>query len=171
MGPLAAVFVDIALHRSGPDRLPSSSFLVGVLLAIYIPVNLLRIYLTGSASSSDYGFMLVDTVVFYVFVYGILRFFGRQRRFLQTASALLGTDILINLIGLPVSLGGEPAAETGLAVLLALVLLALLFWWIDVAGFIIARAVEQPYVAGVMFVVFYVVAALAVLDYANPAPS
>jgi hypothetical protein len=165
---LAAVFFDIALHRSGPDRLPAAPFLVALLLIIYFPVNLLRLYLSGAASSFDYFFVFLDTIVFFAFVYGALRFFKRTRRYSQTVSALLGTDILINLIGLPVSAAGATVPDSPI---LSLLYLALFLWWIDVAGFVISRAIEQPYVVGIMFVIFYVVAALSILSSFSQSPA
>ena len=79
--------------------------------------------------------------------------------------------VLINLIGLPVSLAGTSLADTGVAPFLSLIYLALLLWWIDVAGFIISKAIEQPYVVGVMFVIFYVVAALSLVFSFTQAPA
>ncbi len=163
MRQLALAFVDIALHRAGPQRLPSANFLVVLLLVVYFPVNALRLYLLGSEDRFDYLFLTIDTLMFFSFVYAVLSFFRRTRRFRQTACALLGVDILINLIGLPVSAGNSAFENEGLATLTSVALLALFLWWIDVAGFIVSEAVEQPYLVGVMFVVFYVVAALSVL--------
>jgi hypothetical protein len=171
LSALAAVFVDIALHRSGPDRLPSTPFLVAFLLALYFPVNLVRLYVSGAADGFDYVFVIIDTLLFFAFVYGVLRFFGRSARFRQTASALLGTDILINLIGIPVSAGGSAVTGTTFVTILSVVYLVLFLWWIDVAGFIISKAIEQPYVVGVMFTIFYVVAALSVLSALTQTPA
>ena len=161
MWPLTAAFIDIALHRSGPERLPSASFLVVTLLAVYFPINILRMHLAGEPL---YLLLLVDTAVFLLFVYGVLKFFRKQQRFNQTVSALLGTDILINLIGIPVSSGGSAAADTSMDTVLAVALLLLFLWWMDVAGYILAKAVDQPYIVGVMFIVFYVVAAFSIIS-------
>lgn len=171
MSALAAVFIDIALHRSGPERLPSTPFLVTLLLALYFPVNAVRLYVSGAAAGFDYVFVVIDTALFFGFVYGVLSFFRRKRRFRQTASALLGTDILINLIGIPVSAGGSAVTNSTFATIVSVIYLILFLWWIDVAGFIISKAIEQPYVVGVMFTIFYVVAALSVLSALTQTPA
>lgn len=171
MWALASAFIDIALHRSGPDRLPASRFLLFLLLAIYLPVNYLRVYVSDSETSFGPALILADTAMFFAFVYAVLKFFRFESRFLQTACALLGTDVLINLIGLPIASGGSvAAAETGSGALFSILYLVLFFWWVDVAGFIIARAVAQPYAIGIMFVVFYVIVALSILTAVTQAP-
>ena len=161
MWPLIAAFLDIALHRSGPDRLPSTPFLVVLLVIIDLPVNLLRLSFADSVSTTAYAAVFLDTAVFFAFVYGVLIFFRHKRRFRQTASALLGTDILINLIGLPVAAAAGAPSGSALDWIVTFASLALLLWWIDVSGYIIAKAIEQPYVVGIMFMIFYVVAALS----------
>ena len=159
MWPLTAAFVDIALHRSSPDRLPADRFLIGLLLTLNIPVRLFGLYLAGPPRSLAYLLVLGDTVAFLVFVYFVLRYFGRRRRFLQTASALLGTDTLFNLIAIPIAAAQDPAAE---AVIVGWVYLVLFLWSIDVAGFVISKAVEQPYLVGIMFVILYVVPQISI---------
>jgi hypothetical protein len=44
-------------------------------------------------------------------------------------------------------------------------------WWIDVAGFILGRAVGRPYVVGLLFVILYVVVSLNLRDLLAPATS
>ena len=172
MWALASAFIDIALHRSGPDRLPASRFLLIVVLAIYFPVNFLRLYVSGPATRLELIFIVADTALFFGFVYAVLGFFRFRPRFLQTACALLGTDVLINIIGLPIAAGGSAAtAGTGPATVFSILYLVLFIWWIDIAGFIISRAVEQPYVVGIMFVIFYVIAALSILTAVTQAPT
>lgn len=171
MWALASAFIDIALHRSGPDRLPAERFLLILLIAIYFPVNFLRQYASGSATPLDFALIVADTLLFFAFVYAVLRFFRFESRFLQTACALLGTDVVINVIGVPIAGGGNATvAESGPTTLFSILYLVLFFWWIDVAGFIISRAIEQPYVVGIMFVIFYVTAMLSVLTAVTQAP-
>lgn len=171
MWPLTAAFFDIALHRSGPDRLPSTPFLIALLVIVDLPVNLLRLSVADSVTATDYVSVFVDTAVFFTFVYGVLYFFGRSRRFRQTASALLGTDILINAIGLPVAAAAGAPTGSVLDWIVSFATLALLLWWIDVSGYIISKAVEQPYVVGIMFVIFYVVAALSLQSSLSQSPA
>ena len=167
--PLASVFADIALHRSGPDRLPSQSFLVGLLVAVYFPVNYLRLALSRPAEAAEYFFLAADTIIFFAFVFGILNFFRHRKRFRQTASALLGTDIMINLVGIALTTLALTFPSETMTSVHEFGYLVLLLWWIDVAGFIISKAIDQPYLVGIMLVVFYVVAALGVLTNMNQA--
>jgi hypothetical protein len=69
---------------------------------------------------------------------------------------------------MPFSAAGASFPESAA---LSLVYLALFLWWIVVAASIISRAVEQPFVVGVMFVIFYVVAALSMLSPFSQSPA
>jgi hypothetical protein len=159
--PLASAFIDIAIHRRGPDCLPASRFLVALLLAVYFPIGLLVLYLRGAYSGFQLAFFIGDTALYIGFIFAILRFFKLDSRFPQTISALLGTDIFINCLSLPVAiLGGDGGDGTGTVFLW--VYLALFLWWIDVSGYILSKATRQPYIVGLMFVILYVMTSLSI---------
>jgi hypothetical protein len=46
-----------------------------------------------------------------------------------------------------------------------------LLWWVDVTGFVVARATGRPYFVGVLFVILYVMASLSIRDLLAPAAS
>jgi hypothetical protein len=167
---LAFAFVDIALHRRGPDELPASWFLLSLLLALYLSVSLVALWVLGALDSLSAVLLLLDSAFFLAYVFMALRLFQRDRRFQQTASALLGTDVVLNLVGLPLALWARgisiPVDPASAPMLLRLLLL---LWWIDVASFILSRAIVRPYLVGVLFVILYVVASLSIGDFLSPA--
>jgi hypothetical protein len=116
--------------------------------------------------------LCVDCVFYLAYVFVVLRLFGHERRFRQTASALLGTDVLLSLIGLPLVFWARAtgAAPDQWSMPMALRLLIVL-WWIDVAGFVLSRALARPYLIGVAFVILYVVVSLNIRDLLAPATS
>lgn len=164
MRALATAFMQIALHRRGPESLPASVFLFFLLLAAYIPAGLLVLGLRDALSARQFAIFAADTALYLAFVFAVLRFFKLERRFLQTGSALLGTDIFINAVSLPLALYGQAtgADMTGGAVVW--IYLGLLLWWIDVAGFVLSRALSQPYIVGLMFVILYVMTSFSIQD-------
>lgn len=152
---LIRYFVDVLFHRRGPEELPSSRFLLGVTLLV--------------AFGADFGTLLIDfdavrafvlaavtTVLDLAFVWCVLHAFSLDRRFRQTMTALLGTSVIIDLFLVPVSFWSktyDPAQSE--AVLPWTVLLLFAIWAIDVAGFVLARALERPYALGVAIMLGY----------------
>lgn len=167
MWPLASVFVDIALHRRGPQDLPASQFLVGLLLAVYFVVGLSAVSISGS-SGTVVLFLVVDGLIYYfAFVWLVLRTYERQRRYLQTVGALLGVDILLTLLSLPLRVWSGPigdAGDTNPPMLPVLLYFAVYLWSLDIAGFVLSRALERPYISGVLIVLLYAMISMLALE-------
>ncbi len=154
---LALAFVDIMLHRRGPEDLPSSRFLVWLLLAVSIGVELVVLLANDGQLRTAAVSVLVDLLDVW-FVWALLRTFNRQKRFAQTMSALLGTETLLNLVGAPLVpwLNATLAATEEPQLSLPLVLAALInIWAIDIAAFVFSRAIERPYVLCVAIMLGY----------------
>jgi hypothetical protein len=47
----------------------------------------------------------------------------------------------------------------------------LLVWWIDVAGFILSRAISRPYFVGVLFMIVYVLTSYRISTFLFPSAS
>jgi hypothetical protein len=155
---LILAFVDIMLHRRGPQDLPSSQFLVWLLLAVAVGVNLGILFANDGTVRAAAVAILIQFLDVW-FVWALLRTFNRQRRFRQTMSALLGTETILNLAGAPLVplLEASAAASAEPQITLPLLLTALLgVWSIDIAAFVFARALERPYVLCVAIMLGYV---------------
>lgn len=163
MWPLISVFLDIALHRRGPQDLPASQFLVGLLLVLDLAAGLVSLQVGGSSNGPQALALLVDALAYLAYIWIVLRIFRRQRRFKQTASALLGTEILLYLLGMPLLLWSR-TLDTGDATqtIPALLYVALIIWSIDIGGYVLSRALERPYILGVVIVVLYVMVSMIV---------
>jgi hypothetical protein len=149
-------FVEIALHRRGPEHLPASRFLLGLVLVAYLAVALLRMRVLN-----DPGYplpaVLVQLVLELAFIWCVLRAFERQRRFAQTACAVFGADTLIYLLSLPLAFWHGALAAPPTDVTPPLVLQFLLWVWsLDIATWIMSRALERPYVVALAIVIGYV---------------
>jgi CDP-diglyceride synthetase len=155
---LILAFVDIMLHRRGPEDLPSATFLVWSLLALSISVELGVLFANDNTVRAAAVAVLVQLLDIW-FVWALLRTFNKQRRFRQTMSALLGTTIIITLAGAPLVplLTASAAASAEPQITLPLLLTALLgVWSIDIAAFVFARALGRPYVLCVAIMLGYV---------------
>ena len=153
---LIGVVVGITLHRRGPDELPSSSFSLFSLLAVSWGVEVIALRAT-SAVEQSVAMMVLDTVVDFAFVWGLLTVFSRPRRFRQTMSALLGADIVTNLVTAPLIYWHEALhAPAGTATIPSFLSLLVAVWSIDIAGFVVSRAIERPYALGVTIMLAYV---------------
>jgi hypothetical protein len=159
---LILAFVEIAFHRRSPEDLPASRAFFASVLAVNLVVGLVT---TRYLKVVAYPELLVlfETVLALAFIWGVLRAFERQRRFRQTACAVLGTDTLLNLVTVPLVLWHgslhAPAAETTIPQIL-FVLVAI--WSIDVSAFIMARALERPYVLTVAIMLGYLLLSVSV---------
>jgi hypothetical protein len=164
---LALAFVDIALHRRGPDTIPASRFLLGFVVVVYLLVAFVALGLAppppaeseAAALAVEYAPFLIpiESGIYAAFIWGLLKSFDRDRRFLQTATALFGADTLFTLMSMPLlvwatALEAADSAATAPTLLYWLLLL----WSIDVSGFVLARAIERPYALAVMIVIGYV---------------
>ena len=171
MRPLSLAFVDILLHRRGPEDLPASQLLLALLLVLYAVVALIALRMM-SATEADTLLVVIELVVDVGVAFIVLHLFGKAGRFLQTATALVGTGILLNLVYIPLLQWNEmwqaPAADLTAPRLLIVVLL---IWSFDVAGYILSRALEKPYFVGVCIVVGYEIASLALRQALFPAAS
>jgi hypothetical protein len=158
---LILAFVDIMLHRRGPEHLPSSTFLVWSLLIVSVLVELAISF----ANEGTVRFAAVSMLIALLdiwFVWALLRTFNKQRRFRQTMSALLGAETMLNLIGAPLAplltaSAAEADATGNVEFTLPLLITALLgVWWIDIGAFVFSRALERPYVLCVAIMIGYV---------------
>jgi hypothetical protein len=156
---LILAFLDIMLHRRGPEDLPSSQFLVWSLLAVAVGVEIAILFANdGSVRAAGVSILIAGLDLW--FVWALLRTFNRQKRFRQTMSALLGTETLLNVVRAPLVplVNATVAAAPEQQLQLTLPLLLILFlgiWSIDIAAFVFARALERPYLLCVAIMLGY----------------
>jgi hypothetical protein len=159
---LILAFVEIALHRRGPEDLPASGFFFAIVLALYLPVAWLNLHVSPIEIEHPALWVVVDTALGLAFVWTLLRAFRHESRFRQTAGALLGADTILNLLNIPPTLwyGAQLEAQRDTAIpLLVLVLLGI--WTVDIAGFVLSRALGRPYVLAVAIMLGYVLLAFS----------
>jgi hypothetical protein len=153
---LILVFVDIALHRRGPEQLPAARFFLLLVLGVSLCVELAALALADVVDRAVL-LTLVDTLFDLAFIWAVLKVFDRVRRFNQTAGALLGTDALLNFLSIFLVLWNQSLdAAEGETTIPSLLFLVLAVWSIDIAGFVMSRALDRPYAIGVAIMLGYV---------------
>jgi hypothetical protein len=154
---LIFAFVDVMLHRRGPDSLPSSRFLLLALFAISLASDFVILTLAGRTAR----WYAVDLLVFGLniwFVWALLRTFNKQPRFRQTMTALLGAGVLLAVLQAPLAssvVEPPPDPENPTLTLSRLLWLVIVLWGLDITAFVFARALERPYVLCVAIVIGY----------------
>ncbi len=143
-------FLQIALLRSPPQELPRSHMLLGLVLALHLLLGF-GLYLLQYPFLTATLAAITGTVILSILSYSLLYMNGKIQRFVQTLSALAGTDILIGLISIPIITLGV----SGLASLLYLLIVA---WNLTVAAHILRHAltvsVQQGFVFALIFFMF-----------------
>lgn len=155
---LILAFVDIMLHRRGPDSLPSSPFLLWSALAASLAADCLVLWLAGRSGRWIAVAVLVLGLNVW-FVWALLRTFNRQPRFRQTMTALFGINAIMNVVQIPIvmMLLEEPPLdpENPTLTLPGLIAALILLWAIDISAFVFSRALERPYLLCVAIVIGY----------------
>lgn len=143
--PLIRLFIDLALFRRGPEQAPPSVPVLGVLLLAYVGVGLAVASALPVPSDSGPWPTLFATTFALAWCWLMLRLARKPERFVQTAIALFGVQVLFTpFVG---ALQGQllKAMGTGeMPVLLALLLLAVAVYIIAVVARILRIATEWP---------------------------
>jgi hypothetical protein len=156
-------FIELCLLRRPPQDLPASAALFQILTLAYLVVGLLVGAATGQGLGEALVQTLVDTGLLLGLLYAGLRWLKRLARFLQSASALLGSGAILNLlvlVPLGMASGGDDSELTGVA---ALLFLALLAWSLVVTGHILRHTLDRPLVQGALIAIAYNLLAYSLL--------
>jgi hypothetical protein len=172
MPSLIRLFVDIALHRKGPQDVPAAGGLFGLTLLAYLAMGAATLWPSAPSMNQVIGQLVADLVLILVIFGGLLALTGRGGRAIQTLSALFGVGALLSAIALPFvwtvarSLtDGAPAPGLELPALLStLALFSLLLASLLITGHILRHALDWSYAAGVLMAVAYFAASVAVFQ-------
>lgn len=163
MQPLIRLFIDIALHRKGPQDVPAAGAVLGLALLAYLAVGALTLWPSASGVPVVIGQLALDLVLTVTIVGGLLAVTGRAGRIRQTLAAQFGTGALLSAIALPfvwvaaralADGASAPGAELP-ALLSTLMMFVLLLASLLVTGHILRHALDWSYAAGVLTAVVY----------------
>lgn len=131
---LIRLFWNICLLKRGPQDVPYSVFLLAGMLTIDMLIGLV-IYLIPDALGTVHStgrvfiYLLANNLSFMAAIYVILSLHGRTARSLQTISAMLGVDIILNLMHTPILLLASSAKQhPAISLLFVLGAMAIFVW-------------------------------------------
>jgi hypothetical protein len=154
------LFTRILLLRAAPSEVPASPALFWLVFMALLGLALVRgLFLLEPLD--NFVFNIVNLGMMLAFVYALLYLVKRSPRFLQTAIAVCGVNVLFYLLDFPAYwlLVSEALPQQHLLVTVAaLYLYALLVFSVVVFGHILRHAMELSTVAGVLIALGYYVA-------------
>ena len=139
MYELLKLFFDICLFKKGPEDIPSSEWLLRLLIPVYACIS----YIILNLDSGGFNAAL-QVIVEIVLVLGLSRIIlavaKKTERYQQTTCALMATDALISFFALPAlsTLIGQGNAWPFIVVVF------LMMWHWAVSGHIFSHALDQP---------------------------
>ena len=141
MNALIRLFARVCLFRSGPEDIPFAPPLVAILLAIWLLVQFINGALqTGLSVAQMIGVQMLSMLLMLGASAAILAFKGLQARWTQTALALIGVDIALSLVSIPLLLLNHAIGQQ--IPLINGLYLMLVVWQLAVQSFIYHRALS-----------------------------
>lgn len=145
--PLLKTLLDIIALRKGPDAIPYSWGLTGVVVFLWLAVSFVVVVINGGGDQGSFlRGMLLSSIALVIYS-AIVVSMNRQARLLQTLTAVLGCGAVISaLYAAEIVLLTPLLGQTGTSLLALLTI----FWSVPVEGHIIARAIDRSWYVGIV---------------------
>lgn len=165
---LFRVFSLIAISRMGPQDLPTSAILLALTVGGYYLVNYaLNMVMPGVEAWRLH--LLIDTAFTLGWFAVLLRAFGKPERFLQTATAMFGYNLVLSpLLIAAIWLSRRAAEDSVLQFSAAVIGLAMAIWIIRAGSYVLKAALELPMLACVVLTILQILAGQLVLVALTP---
>jgi len=155
MRKLLELYWWIACFRKGPEDVPASPFLAQLTALVYVLVQLPLVFTAQGNGIRVIVNSIGDLVILVVFTWLLLKIRSKPERFLQTATALLGTGVIISIIAVPLGILALNAAGTEAAFAPSMGLLIIIIWSVGIAAHIFSRAMSRPMIEGIAISLVY----------------
>lgn len=164
MHTLIKTFVDLCFFRIGPQQLPASATLRNLVLAAFVVTGLALSLAAQQTWPQALATTLLDTVILIALTTMALRLLGKRERGLQTLTALMGSNIILGMVSLPLVFIFYASGQAESLVISLLVLL-LTIWNIMVMGHILRHALDMPLMGGVVAATLYMILSIQVIGW------
>jgi len=153
---LTWAFFEICLLKRGPQDIPPAPTLLFLFFILY---NLISIFAAVQVSTAQ-GLTTTQTVLIvviesfaFVAVFGGMLYLAQlQERILQTLTALLGINVILELIALPfIIMVGQFDNPENIPFMLVFALTMLFTWHLLVYGHIVRHALDTTLGMGILF--------------------
>lgn len=148
---IISLFWNICRFKKGPESVPTQPFFVMVVFLGYFLATFAAVGASADLKVSFFAaFLMVLMIAGVTFglVWVLLTFKGVSNRFLPTILALVGTDVVLTVLGLPLIIALNYWSPEGLTDVLGGLLILLMGWSIVVGGFILHRALNMSLMQG-----------------------
>lgn len=154
----------LCLLQKGPQDIPYSVSLFRITVTVYALISFMILILSTNWWMALQQ-VLIGIVLTLVFTWLILSYFRKIARFYQTATALFGTDAMINFFAVPALASLTIGMTAGLAYL---VLIGLMAWHWLVSGHIFRHALNINLLFGLGVALLYIVSSYWVMTTIFP---
>jgi hypothetical protein len=161
-------FVHLCMFRIGPQSLPVSSFLLGLVLCAHTLMNIFGFMFLMLGPDAVFA-GIVGTMLLCSLTYAVLTVQRRQARLVQTLTALAGTITILNLVGLPFASWLKSTYDAGLNTGAPMFIVMILTGWhLTVQAHILRHAMSTPLMVGLTVSLFFFVISVTVLQSLFP---
>ena len=166
--PIALRLLAIMLLRAGPQHLPYSPPLLGVLTLLYVASGVLVIAATMDVSQAIANLVL-DVAVLFAFSYFCLSVLRLKARFVQMVSALTGIGALYHLLAWPLFVQlNDMQPEQQDVTIIALLMLLLISWQVLVFAHVFRHAMQMSMVRALALSFGYLFLSMSVAELLLP---
>src|ERR1700721_1436318 len=159
---LVKAFWDLAVGRGWPGQLPASLFLLALVAAAAALLEVLSVFLPPVSTDRMSVRILLSVALPLGFTWAVLLVARRRHRFLQTGIALLGVEVLVELILYPLgSLLHVVGSERMASVPIEVMMLVGLIWYMLACANIWRIALDSGLALGIAISVGYFLLSLA----------
>ena len=162
---LIQTLFDIVRLRKGPDAIPHSGFVFGLVVVLWLLSSVVMTITTEELSDRSFLIGLVVSLIGLACYASVVIVAGRGARILQTVAAVLGCGALLNLMFVAGNLALTPLVGSNLT---NIIVTLILFWSIPVEGHIVARAIDRHWYVGIVIAMAVFVFQLIIFGLLNP---
>jgi hypothetical protein len=154
--PLIKIFVGIFFLRAKPQDVPASSALLLLSIVLVIVSGVVSMFSTVGELTQGIVVSLLDVALTFAMVTVILKVMNLSSRLTQTATAIFGTGVIVNLVSLPVVwLWSSGFGSSGFRLLGGLLYFVLLVWSLVIMGHILRHSFNLHLSSGILIAIGY----------------
>ena len=164
---LISAAVELCLLRLGPQQMPTSAVLFGLLVLFYLLLGTLLAITADIDPVLGLLESLFEVTLMLGLLYLALKMVRKLERFSQTATAILLFELLLTLLALPLVSWYQRTGSTESGLLM----LVLIFWSIVVLGHILRHTFEVDLNLGIAAAVLYTLVSWNIIALLFPVPA
>jgi hypothetical protein len=143
MKALFAMLWSVCTMRRGPDELPHSLALLGLVLGLNMALGIGIQWLSAPlAPDAAVGLVLLTLALDALVLWALLAFKRLELRYMQTLTTIYGVDFLLGLVALPLIVAGVLLGKGPWMAVFVFLQMLLVGWNLGVRGFVYHRALE-----------------------------